>query len=129
MSTETVSWVKGQIIYKYNDESNFGYLLKEGEVEILSKKGIKVGYINEGEVFGEQSVLLGTNRTVSAKATKNCIAIKIPKSRLLEEYSKSSILIKAIKRPTKVKANVIIISGMSILISIDGDESLLTLAG
>ena len=103
MSTETVSWVKGQIIYKYNDESNFGYLLKEGEVEILSKKGIKVGYINEGEVFGEQAVLLGTNRTVSAKATKNCIAIKIPKSRLLEEYSKSSILIKAILRSTYLR--------------------------
>ena len=103
MMSETVIWKKDQIIYNFNDISDFGYLLKEGEVEIRSKSSVTVGYINEGEVFGEQSVLLGTNRTVTAKATKDCVAIKIPKENLLEEFSKSSVLIKAILRSTYLR--------------------------
>ena len=59
MGSETVIWKKNQIIYNFNDQSDFAYLLKEGEVEIQSESDITVGYINEGEVFGEQSVLCG----------------------------------------------------------------------
>mgnify|MGYP002037451838 CR=1 FL=1 len=77
--------------------------VSQSEVEIRSKSSVTVGYINEGEVFGEQSVLLGTNRTVTAKATKDCVAIKIPKENLLEEFSKSSVLIKAILRSTYLR--------------------------
>ena len=103
MGSETVIWKKNQIIYNFNDQSDFAYLLKEGEVEIQSESNITVGYINEGEVFGEQSVLLGTNRTVTARATKDSVAIKIPKENLLEEFSKSSVLIKAILRSTYLR--------------------------
>ena len=38
------------------------------------------------EVFGEQSILLDTNRTVTAKASKDSVALKIPKDSLLDEY-------------------------------------------
>ena len=103
MGSETVVWKKDQVIYNFDDQSDFGYLLKEGEVEIQSESNITVGYINEGEVFGEQSVLLGTNRTVTAKASKDCVAIKIPRENLIEEFSKSSVLIKAILRSTYLR--------------------------
>ena len=103
MGSENIIWEKGQIIYNFNDQSDFAYLLKEGEVEIQSESNITVGYINEGEVFGEQSVLLGTNRTVTAKASKDCVAIKIPRENLIEEFSKSSVLIKAILRSTYLR--------------------------
>ncbi len=36
----------------YDDESDCAYFLKKGEVEIISKKGTTVGFINEEEVFG-----------------------------------------------------------------------------
>ena len=99
----SVQFTAGSVIYNYNDESDCAYLLKKGEVEILSKKGTTVGFINEEEVFGEQSILLDTKRTVTAKATRDCLAIKIPKNALLSEYRKSSPLIKAILRSTCIR--------------------------
>ena len=52
-------------------------MLIEGEVLIKSKKA-KI-FINKNEIFGKRSILLGTNRTVSAIALKNSTAIQIPK--------------------------------------------------
>ena len=72
-------------------------------VEIISKKGTTVGFINEEEVFGEQSILLDIKRTVTAKAVKDCLAIKIPKNTLISEYRKSSSLIRAILRSTCIR--------------------------
>ena len=100
MNEDLVYWKAGETIYNFNDESDFAYLLKKGEIQIISDKNIKVGFINENEVFGEQSILLGTRRTVTAKATKDSEAVKIPKERLIREYEKSPILIKAILRST-----------------------------
>ena len=103
MSEDLVFWKAGETIYNFNDISNFAYLLKKGEVLIMSDKNVKVGFINENEVFGEQSILLGTRRTVTAKATKDSEAMKIPKANLLNEFENSSILIKAILRSTYLR--------------------------
>ncbi|MBS91940.1 MAG: hypothetical protein CMM95_02665 [Rickettsiales bacterium] len=103
MSEDLVYWKAGETIYNFNDESDFAYLLKKGEVQIISDKNIKVGFINENEVFGEQSILLGTRRTVTAKATKDSEAMKIPKEKLVKEYEDSPILIKAILRSTYLR--------------------------
>ena len=60
MGEENISWKAGEIIYKTGDEPDFAYLLTKGEVEIISDKGTRVGFINEDEVFGELSILLNT---------------------------------------------------------------------
>ena len=99
----SIQFTAGSIIYNYDDESDCAYFLKKGEVEIISKKGTTVGFINEEEVFGEQSILLDTKRTVTAKAAKDCLVIKIPKNTLLSEYRKSSSLIRAILRSTCIR--------------------------
>ena len=103
MDNDLVSWKAGTIIYNFNDESDFAYLLKEGEIQIISEKGIKVGFINENEIFGEQSILLNTKRTVTAKAAKDSSAIKITRETLQKEFEKSSILLKAILRSTYMR--------------------------
>jgi len=99
----SVQFKAGSVIYSYNEESDCAFFLKKGEVEIISKKGTTVGFINEEEVFGEQSILLDTKRTVTAKAVRDCLAVKIPKNTLLSEYRKSSSLIKAILRSTCIR--------------------------
>ena len=71
MGKENISWKDGEIIYKVGDEPDFAYLLTKGEIEIISDKGTRVGFINEDEVFGELSILLNTKRTVTAIALKN----------------------------------------------------------
>tara|TARA_B100000575_G_scaffold263729_1_gene239077 strand:- start:168 stop:536 length:369 start_codon:yes stop_codon:yes gene_type:complete len=103
MGKENISWKAGEIIYKVGDEPDFAYLLTTGEIEILSDKGTRVGFINEDEVFGELSILLNTKRTVTTIALKKSKALLIPKKNLINDYNKTSFFIKAILRSTYMR--------------------------
>ena len=103
MVEKNISWKAGEIIYKIGDEPDFAYLLTQGEVEIISDKGTRVGFINKDEVFGELSILLNTKRTVTAITLKESKALLIPKENLLNDYNKTSFFIKAILRSTYVR--------------------------
>ena len=103
MGKENISWKAGETIYKVGDEPDFAYLLTTGEIEILSDKGTRVGFINEDEVFGELSILLNTKRTVTAIALKKSRALLIPKKNLINDYNKTSFFIKAILRSTYMR--------------------------
>ena len=93
-SVNSVNWKSGTTIYKIGDEADFAYLLEKGEVEVLSKSSVRVGFINEKEVFGEQSILLNTKWTVTLKTTRDSVAIKIPKK---NNFCRVSKIIKAYK--------------------------------
>ena len=82
LGEEKISWEAGEIIYKVGDEPDFAYLLTNGEVEIISDKGTRVGFINKDEVFGELSILLNTKRTLTAITLKESKALLIPKKKL-----------------------------------------------
>ena len=99
----SVNWKSGTTIYEIGDEADFAYLLEKGEIEVLSQKSVRVGFINEKEVFGEQSILLNTKRTVTLKTTKDSVAIKIPKKTIIAEFQNSSKLIRAILRTTYLR--------------------------
>ena len=103
MGGENISWAAGEIIYKVGDESDFAYLLTKGEVEIISEKGTRVGFINKDEVFGELSILMSTKRTVTAVALKESNVLLIPKKNLVDDYNKTSFFIKAILRSTYMR--------------------------
>ena len=103
MNEENISWKAGEIIYKVGDEPDFAYLLTQGEVEIISDRGTRVGFINEDEVFGELSILLNTKRTVTTITLKESKALLIPKKNLLNDYNKTSFFIKAILRSTYMR--------------------------
>ena len=103
MGEKNISWKAGEIIYKVGDEPDFAYLLTQGEVEVLSDKGTRVGFINEDEVFGELSILLNTKRTVTAITLEESKALLIPKKNLLNDYNKTSFFIKAILRSTYMR--------------------------
>ena len=103
MGEENISWTAGEIIYKVGDEPDFAYLLTKGEVEIISEKGTRVGFINVDEVFGELSILLNTKRTVTAITIKESQALLIPKKDLLNDYNKTSFFIRAILRSTYLR--------------------------
>ena len=103
MGSENISWTAGEIIYKAGDEPEFAYLLTKGEVEIISEKGTRVGFVNEDEVFGELSILLNTKRTVTAIAFTESKALLIPKKNLIDDYNKTSFFIRAILRSTYLR--------------------------
>ena len=92
------------IIYKFGDQPDYAFFLKEGvKLEIISKNGTTVGFINKDEVFGEISILSNTNRSVTAKTTKDSIAIKIPRTSLIKQLNNAPTLIKAILRSNLVR--------------------------
>ena len=103
MGKENISWKAGETIYKVGDEPDFAYLLTKGEVEIISDKGTRVGFINKDEVFGELSILLNTKRTVTAITLKESKALLIPKINLLNDYNNTSFFIRAILRSTYMR--------------------------
>ena len=103
MDNKNVSWEAGTIIYNFGEKSHYAYLLKKGAVEIFSEDGTKVGFVNKDEVFGEQSILLNTLRTVTAVTSEKSEAIKIPQETLWKEFKDTSILIKAILRSTYIR--------------------------
>ena len=103
MGSKNISWTAGEIIYKAGDEPDFAYLLTKGEVEIISEKGTRVGFVNKDEVFGELSILLNTKRTVTAIALKDSEALLIPKKNLLDDYNQTSFFIRAILRSTYLR--------------------------
>ena len=76
MSENKINWSEGTTIYKFNDKSDFAYLLLEGEILVKSSGGKSVEFINKNEIFGEQSIILGIRRTVITVASKNSKAIK-----------------------------------------------------
>ena len=48
-------------------------------------------------------IVEGTNRTVTAIASKNSSAVQIPKDKLIKEFKDTSILIKAVLRSTYLR--------------------------
>ena len=91
MGEENISWKAGEIIYKVGESPDFAYLLTQGEVEIISDKGTRFGFINKDEVYGELSVLLNKKRTVTAITLKESKALLISKENLLNDYNKKII--------------------------------------
>lgn len=98
-----INWKAGDTVYSVDDDSKCAYLLKDGEVEVLSNNGIRVGFVNKNEIFGEQSVLLNTKRTVTIRATKDSSAIVIPKKTIVSEFNNASKIIRAILRSTYLR--------------------------
>ena len=103
MGSNKINWIVGEVIYKLGEEAQYAYLLTDGEVEIISKNGTKVGFINKNEVFGEQSIILNTKRTVTAIARLKSTAVAIPKIILINDYKNSPFLIQAVLRSTYVR--------------------------
>ena len=103
MGSNKINWIVGEVIYKLGEEAQYAYLLTDGEVEIISKNGTKVGFINKNEVFGEQSIILNTKRTVTAIARLKSTAVAIPKINLINDYKSSPFLIQAVLRSTYVR--------------------------
>lgn len=79
MTTQSVqnvkSYHKGQSIYKEGQKGTVAFMIKKGTVNVYrTVKGKKVilDCLVKGEIFGEMSVLSGTERTESAEAAEYC---------------------------------------------------------
>ena len=81
---ETKTYKKDDVIYSHNDLSNKVYLIESGEVKILSKHGLQLGILKEGEIFGEVGHIIESPRTVTAIALNNTL-IKVIDEKAIKE--------------------------------------------
>ena len=88
----------GEIIYEIGDRSELLYLIHSGTVSIRTRHGLEVGILNDGEIFGEVGRVIGSPRTVTAKAKTNCTVYEINWKKLQEKLDGADAVLVAIIR-------------------------------
>ena len=95
---ETKTYKKDDIIYSHNDLSDKIYLIESGEVKILSKHGLQLGVLKEGEIFGEVGHIIESGRTVTAIALTNTPIKVIDEKAIKEKMNNADPVLSAIIR-------------------------------
>ncbi len=93
-----VKFNEGDIIYSLGDEAKNIYLIHSGNVSIRSKHGLELGLLGAGEIFGEVGRVIGSPRTVTAKAKTNCILYEIEWEKLQKKLDEADPVLVAISR-------------------------------
>ena len=98
-----IIWEPQELIYDVGDASNAAFLVIQGYVYLYTSNGLLLGRVGEGEVFGESSCILQTNRSVKAIAGEHkVLATKIPHFSL-KRMVKGDKAIAAILRKTQLR--------------------------
>ena len=95
---ETKTYKKDDVIYSHNDLSNKVYLIESGEVKILSKHGLQLGVLKEGEIFGEVGHIIESPRSVTAIALNNTLIKVIDEKAIKEKMNNADPVLSAIIR-------------------------------
>ena len=93
-----VKFNEGDIIYSIGDEAKNIYLIHSGHISIRSKHGLELGLLGPGEIFGEVGRVIGSPRTVTAKAKTNCILYEIEWKKLQKKLDEADPVLVAISR-------------------------------
>ncbi len=88
----------GDIIYKAQDKPKSVFIIHSGSIEILTKNGVPLATLNEGEIFGEISEILAENRSVTARAKTDCSLMHIENSTIESKLQTTDPAIKGIIR-------------------------------
>ncbi len=102
-NNDLIIWDPEELIYEIGSPPHEAYLITEGNVKIETKDKFTLSTLGAGEIFGESSLLLDTNRTVTAKASsKQVIAKIIPKEYFLK-LKDNDIVLNALIRKTQIR--------------------------
>ena len=82
----------------YDEKSDFVYLIHSGQVGIYSRHGLELGSLGEGEIFGEVGRVIGTLRTVNARAKTDCKVFLIEWAKINEKLESADPVLGAIIR-------------------------------
>ncbi len=93
-----VKFNEGDTVYSLGDEAKNVYLIHSGHVSIRSKHGLELGLLGPGEIFGEVGRVIGTPRTVTAKAKTDCIVYEIEWENLQKKLDQADPVLVAISR-------------------------------
>ena len=94
--TEVV-YANGEILFNKKDTASNFYVLKSGEIELFDPDtNKKLAILEKGASFGEQAILAGGVRSVSARAIGEVVCIEISADALKKMLDSSSGIMKPV---------------------------------
>ena len=104
-------WEARELVYKVGDKSASAYLVLDGSAEIISNDGMKLNSFGPNELFGEASLVLQSDRTVSVWAGPSGLTAKVIGSVSLKRRLQKDLFLSALVRKLEtrlIEANKII---------------------
>ena len=99
MQLERKCFKQGDIIFEVNHNSDGLYLINSGEVSIVSKKGVVLATLSDGELFGEMSAIVGDRlRKSRAIVTKDSVIDKIDSKSMQKKLEDADPVLRALVR-------------------------------
>ena len=96
-------WDPNEIVYKAGDKSISAYLVLDGSAEIISADGVKLNSFGPNELFGEASLVLKSDRTVSVVAGPSGLSAKVISSTNLIKRLQKDVFLSALVRKLETR--------------------------
>ena len=96
-------WDPNEIVYKAGDKSVSAYLVLDGSAEIISADGVKLNSFGPNELFGEASLVLKSDRTVSVVAGPSGLSAKVISSTNLRKRLQKDVFLAALVRKLETR--------------------------
>ena len=96
-------WDPNEIVYKAGDKSVSAYLVLDGSAEIISADGVKLNSFGPNELFGEASLVLKSDRTVSVVAGPSGLSAKVISSTNLIKRLQKDVFLSALVRKLETR--------------------------
>ena len=96
-------WDPNEIVYKAGDKSISAYLVLDGSAEIISADGVKLNSFGPNELFGEASLVLKSDRTVSVVAGPSGLSAKVISSTSLRKRLQKDVFLSALVRKLETR--------------------------
>jgi len=105
----------GGFAVREGEMANGIYFISRGTIEVLSDDGATShGTLEDGDYFGDLSLLLGERRTASAKAVSFCDLLVLPKGefeRIKHDYAEFREALKTLSSERSEKISSLVLSG------------------
>ena len=96
-------WDPNEIVYKAGDKSVSAYLVLDGSAEIISADGVKLNSFGPNELFGEASLVLKSDRTVTVVAGPSGLSAKVISSANLRKRLQKDVFLSALVRKLETR--------------------------
>ena len=96
-------WDPNETVYKAGDKSVSAYLVLDGLAEIISADGVKLNSFGPNELFGEASLVLKSDRTVSVVAGPSGLSAKVISSANLRKRLQKDVFLSALVRKLETR--------------------------
>ena len=98
-----VIWQPHEQIYKVGDAPSGAYLIVSGYVYLYTSGGLKLNRLGVNEIFGDASLILKKNRTVTAIAGEHEVHALFLPSRVIDNFMAKNKVIGALIRKTNIR--------------------------